>query len=96
MSDGGEESGIGIWTIAKTVVITAGLIYLVSLVTWFAKWATVLVAVAGMGYLGYRIAEALPRQRKSERKLLRTESTFDTRMRQLEEEERVLDFHINA
>lgn len=88
-SDGG---GYSLWTVVKAVLITVGLIYLMSIVTWFAQWATVLVAIGGVGYLTYRVARALPKADEKPRpKLLATESTFEEKMRQLEHDERVLD-----
>ncbi len=88
MSDG--EGGFSLWTLVKAVLIVVGVIYLVSLVTWFAQWAVVLLAVGGVGYLGYRVARALA-PAKNETKLLTSESPYDQRLRQLEDEERVLD-----
>ena len=97
MSDG-EGGGYSLWTVIKAVLITLGAIYLMSVISWFAQWAVVLLAVGGIGYLGYRVASALapgrkelPAPRTAPPKMLASETPFDQRMRQLEDEERVLD-----
>ncbi len=88
-----DKDGTQIWTIIKTVLMTAGFIYLVSLFTWFAHWAVILAAVAGVGFLGYKIASALKTE-KPEQKLLTSEPTFDQQLADLEREERLLDSKI--
>ena len=82
------------WIIAKTVVATAGIIYLVSLATWFAHWAVVFGAVAGVGLIGYKASQLLKRPQQPAPKQLRSESPFDRRFAELEAEERVLDHEI--
>lgn len=89
MSSNGE-GGFTLWTVVKVALITAGLLYIVSLFTWFAQWATILVAIGGVGYLGYKIA-SVPTSRPAKPKMLASEAPFDARLRQLEAEERVLD-----
>lgn len=99
MSDNGQGGGYGLWTVIKAVLIVVGLIYLVSLLTWAVQWGVVALAVGGVGYLCYRVARAMNAQKalppgESSKKLLATESSFDKRLRELENEERLLDHKI--
>ena len=59
--------------------MTAGFIYLVSLLTWFAHWAVILAAVAGVGFIGFKVASAL-KSEKTPQKLLTSEPTFDQQL----------------
>ena len=86
-----EGGGYSLWTVIKAVLITVGVIYLVSLASWFAQWMTVLLALGGVGWIAYTVTRGLPKPEQAKPKLLATESTFDERMRQLEHDERVLD-----
>ena len=62
---GSDEGGYSLWTVIKVVLIVLGAVYVMSLVTWFAQWAIVLLAVGGVGYLGYRVSRAaLPSEKK--------------------------------
>lgn len=102
MSDSGQ-GGYGLWTVVKAVLIVVGLIYLIQLLTWAVHWGVIALAVGGTGYVVYRLAtgfgsskKALPEGKRS-RKLLTNQkklSPFDKRLRELEEEERLLDHKI--
>ena len=107
-NDGG---GSQLWLILKVVLMTAGAIYLVSLLLWLFQWATFFIyaalfagAVGIAGYLAFRVAGL-----KREVKTLRDEEQgvvftglntemddFDKRLLELEREERRLDAKIRA
>ena len=80
-------------TIAKTVLMTAGVIYLVSLAIWFAHWATIIAAIAGVGYLVWRMSGLTSKTDKSARQLGH-ESSYEHELARLEAEERRIDSQI--
>lgn len=77
-----------LWLVVKTVTVTAGLIYMVHLLSWFIHWGVVLTALGAMGFIGYRVANALHSKSVTETKLL---SNFDQKMARLDAEDRLLD-----
>ena len=88
-----NEGGMGFWDVAKIVLLTAGAIYLVSLVTWLAHWGVIAVAVGGVGYLAWQVSAAF-NGNETKPKLLTAETPFDQRLKQLQHEERELDRQI--
>lgn len=105
--DGGSQ----LWLIIKVALMTAGAIYLVSLLIWFFHWATFFIyaalfagVVGAAGYLLFRNA-GLQREVKSLRQeeegvvltgLNSEMDDFDRRLLDLEREERRLDAKIRA
>lgn len=108
----GKDDGSRLWLIVKTVLITAGALYLVSLLIWFFQWATFFIyaalfagVVGGAGYLAYRLAavtkekERLELEQDRETVLtgLSTEmDDFDRRLLELDREEAKVDAQIRA
>jgi len=108
----GNEGESRLWLIVKVALITAGSLYLVSLLIWFFQWATFFIyaallagVVGGAGYLAYRLAQAnkqlaapeLPRERETVLTGLSTEmDDFDRRLLELETEEAQIDAKIRA
>lgn len=80
------------WLVAKTVVATAGVIYLLSLLSWFAHWMIVLGALGGVGYVAFKLAPGSKPQQPP--KQLQTEAAYRERLAQLEAEERLLDAEV--
>ena len=93
MSDG--DKGIGIMTIVKIVLLTAGAIYLLNLLTWFAHWGVMLGSVAGVGFLMYKLGTALKKP-SAQPKQLASERTYAQKLADLERQERLLDREIGV
>lgn len=86
-----EEQQSKLWIVLKTVIATAGVIYVVHLLTWFMHWGVILAAVGGVGFVAYRVANALNGASVSDTKLLTRESSFEDEMARLDAEDRALD-----
>ena len=91
-----KNEGSKLWLILKTVIATAGVLYVIHLLTWFMHWAVVLAALSGAGFVAYRVANALHGQSTTNSKLLTRESTFEDEMARLDAEDRALDRTLGA